>query len=213
MLTPQEVMEKTFDKAVFGGYDMAAVDAFLDVLTQDYSVLYKENTALKSKLKVLVDTVEEYRAVDESMRKALLAAQRMADEQVSDAQRERERLLKQASEEAMEISLRLKKDNEAEVDRHTELKQQTTQFLRELQNTLQNQVQFVEESLEKARAFSREDYVQQTVLSTQTPLSTGEDDAAQPPAEDAIFSPEVFTDLPEAAFAFPGLETQFGHKL
>ena len=211
MLTPQEVMEKTFDKAVFGGYDMSAVDAFLDALTQDYSVLYKENAALKSKLKVLVDTVEEYRAVDESMRKALLAAQRMADEQVLDARRERERLLSQASEEAMEISLRLKKDNEAEVRRHGDLKQQAFQFLQELKQSLQSQMLIIETSLADAHSFSAEEYARQVVAAAVPSAPAWEEEP--PKTEDAIFSPEVFNEIPEAAIAFPGLEAQFGHKL
>ncbi|MFR7893152.1 MAG: DivIVA domain-containing protein [Dysosmobacter sp.] len=45
-----------------GGYNMAMVDEFLDELTDDYTALYKENAALKAKLKVLVEKVEDYRA-------------------------------------------------------------------------------------------------------------------------------------------------------
>ena len=33
MLTPQEVSERAFTKASFGGYNMAQVDEFLDILT------------------------------------------------------------------------------------------------------------------------------------------------------------------------------------
>ena len=57
MLTPQEVSGRAFSKAAFGGYNMAMVDEFLDELTDDYTSLYKENAALKAKLKVLVDKV------------------------------------------------------------------------------------------------------------------------------------------------------------
>ena len=78
MLTPQEVSGRAFSKAAFGGYNMAMVDEFLDEVTDDYTALYKENAALKAKLKVLVDKVEEYRATEDSMRAALLTAQRMA---------------------------------------------------------------------------------------------------------------------------------------
>ena len=48
MFTPQEVSEKVFPKASFGsgGYAMAAVDEFLDTLTEDYTGLYKENVTL-----------------------------------------------------------------------------------------------------------------------------------------------------------------------
>ena len=38
MFTPQEVSEKVFPKASFGGgYSMSVVDEFLDALTEDYS--------------------------------------------------------------------------------------------------------------------------------------------------------------------------------
>ena len=77
-MTPQEVSEHAFAKASFGGYNMAMVDEFLDVLTEDYTALYKENAVLKSKMKVLVDKVEEYRSTEEAIRWAVSRALRMA---------------------------------------------------------------------------------------------------------------------------------------
>lgn len=87
MFTPQEIQEKTFVKAVFGGYDMQTVDEFLEPLTEDYITLYKENAVLKSKMKVLVEKLEEYRAQEQSMRKAILTAQRTADNMIAEAER------------------------------------------------------------------------------------------------------------------------------
>ena len=96
MLTPQEIQEQKFEKAVFGGYDMAQIDKFLDVVLNDYTSLYKENTALKAKMRVLVDKIEEYRAVDEELRKTLYNAQIAAKDTVSRAQTEAERILRDA---------------------------------------------------------------------------------------------------------------------
>lgn len=98
MFTPQEVSEKVFPKASFGsgGYAMSAVDEFLDTLTEDYTALYKENVALKAKLKVLAEKVEEYRATEDAMRSTLLTAQRMAAKLVQEAQTEKENLLAEA---------------------------------------------------------------------------------------------------------------------
>ena len=80
MFTPQEVSEKTFPKSASfsSGYNMASVDEFLDALTEDYTALYKENAALKTKLKILAEKMEEYRATEDAMRSTLLAAQKMA---------------------------------------------------------------------------------------------------------------------------------------
>ena len=61
MITYQDIREKSFDnaKAVFGGYDMGSVDDFLEPLTEDYITLYKENSVLKSKMRILVEKLEE----------------------------------------------------------------------------------------------------------------------------------------------------------
>ena len=100
MLTPQEITDKVFIKAVFGGYDMTGVDDFLEELSADYSALYKENAILKSKLKVLVEKVEEYRSTEDAMRMALLTAQRMGEEITLDANKKKEELLRDADSEA-----------------------------------------------------------------------------------------------------------------
>ena len=68
------------------GYDMTQIDDFLDVVLSDYTSPYKENAALKGKMRVLVDKIEEYRAVDEQMRKALYDAQVSARDIVAIAQ-------------------------------------------------------------------------------------------------------------------------------
>ena len=99
MLTPQEVSEHAFTKA-FNGYNMSMVDEFLDILTADYTTLYKENATLKAKMKVLVEKVEEYRSTEDAMRKALLTAQKMADDLVAEAEQKRSKLLQNAEADA-----------------------------------------------------------------------------------------------------------------
>ena len=103
MISPQELQNKKFEKAVFGGYDMAGIDEFLDVLIPDYTALYKENMSLKNKMKVLVDKIEEYRSVDEEMRKALYSAQVTARELVQKTQAESRQVLEGARREAENI--------------------------------------------------------------------------------------------------------------
>ena len=100
MLTPQDIEKVAFSRATFGGYDMQAVDAFLEPLTEDYITLYKENALLKSKMKVLVTKLEEYRANEASMKEALEETQKTCDNMVKDAETKCTLLLQQASEEA-----------------------------------------------------------------------------------------------------------------
>ena len=115
MFTPQEVSKKTFPETRKRGYDMVSVDEFLDTLTEDYTALYKENAALKTKLKVLAEKVEEYRATEDAMRSTLLTAQKMAAKLVQEAQTEKEAILVEArTQAAKEIAVLDAQKREAE---------------------------------------------------------------------------------------------------
>lgn len=87
MITPQDIQAISFDKAVFGGYDMQSVDEVLEPLTQDYLALYKENAVLKSKMRLLVEKLEEFRAGEDQAKAAQAEAQQKCDEMVAEAER------------------------------------------------------------------------------------------------------------------------------
>ena len=73
-MTVQEIQEIGFEKAVFGGYDMKSVDTFLERVAEEFAAMQKENAAMKAKMKVLVDKIEEYRGVEEGMHRTLLTS-------------------------------------------------------------------------------------------------------------------------------------------
>ena len=97
MMTPQEVANCTFAKSMMGGYNMSSVDDFLDKLTEDYSALYKENAALKSKLKTVTDKLAEYREMEGAMSSTLLTAQKMASTMLSEAEQKKNSILVEAN--------------------------------------------------------------------------------------------------------------------
>ena len=85
MITAQDIREKTFEKSRMNGYDMASVDDFLEELAEDIGSAQKENAVLKSKMKVLVDKIEEYRSNEEALNMAILSAQKLAVQIESEA--------------------------------------------------------------------------------------------------------------------------------
>lgn len=129
MMTPQEVANCTFAKAAIGGYHMSSVDEFLDKLTEDYSALYKENAALKAKLKVMVDKMAEYREVEDAMRSTLLTAQKMATSMVSEAEQKRNAMIASASADAQARKNELAKEIENEEHRLVEVRQRVDREL------------------------------------------------------------------------------------
>ena len=86
MFTPQQIDQISFGRSTFGGYDMQQVDEFLEPLTEDYVTLYKENALLKSKMRVLVGKLEEYRKNEASMKEAVANAQKTCDKMVMEAE-------------------------------------------------------------------------------------------------------------------------------
>ncbi|MBR6206676.1 MAG: DivIVA domain-containing protein [Oscillospiraceae bacterium] len=118
-------------KAVFGGYDMAVVDEFLEQLSGDYSSLYKENAILKSKIKVLVEKVEEYRSTEDAMRMALLTAQKMGDNMVKEAKEKSEAMITDATAEAAQRLAEITQQVKEEEARLKVAKEATTAYTRE----------------------------------------------------------------------------------
>ena len=102
MFTPQQIEQISFSKATFGGYNMDDVDQFLEPLTEDYITLYKENALLKSKMKVLVTKLEEYRKNEASMKDAIVNAQKTCDMMVKEAEAKCTQMLKDANAAAVE---------------------------------------------------------------------------------------------------------------
>lgn len=129
MITPQEIQEKTFVKAVFGGYDMASVDDFLEPLTEDYIALYKENAVLKSKMKILVEKLEEYRGQEESMKKALVAAQMASDQMIAEAEKKCAQMTSQAENAARSKVSESQQQIAAEEERIERAKQAALNFI------------------------------------------------------------------------------------
>ena len=97
MFTPQQIDQISFGRATFGGYDMQQVDEFLEPLTEDYVTLYKENALLKSKMRVLVGKLEEYRKNEAAMKDAVINAQKTCDKMVREAEEKCAKMLSEAN--------------------------------------------------------------------------------------------------------------------
>lgn len=98
-MTVQEIQEIGFEKAVFGGYDMKSVDTFLERVAEEFAAMQKENASLKAKMKVLVDKIEEYRGVEDGMRRTLMSAQSIAQDTIDKAKKEAEDIVAAAKTE------------------------------------------------------------------------------------------------------------------
>ena len=141
MFTPQQIDQISFKKATFGGYDMEQVDEFLEPLTEDYVTLYKENALLKSKMRVLVGKLEEYRKNEASMKEAVVNAQKTCDKMVMEAEAKCAKMLQNASATAAETTETSDTQIAAENARVEKARQAAAAKISDLQDQLRSCIQ------------------------------------------------------------------------
>ena len=144
MFTPQQIDQISFGRATFGGYDMQQVDEFLEPLTEDYVTLYKENALLKSKMRVLVGKLEEYRKNEAAMKDAVVNAQKTCDKMVQEAEAKCAQMLGNANAAAAESAKNSEAIVAAEDARVEEARKAANAKINELQEQLRSCIQALE---------------------------------------------------------------------
>lgn len=98
MLTPIEIQSKVF-KSGFG-YDKKDVESFMKNVLSNYEELYKENVELGDKLSTLSDGIQYYKSIEKMLQKALVLAERTADETKATANKQAKLIEKEAHSKA-----------------------------------------------------------------------------------------------------------------
>jgi len=169
MLTPTELKSKQFSRSLFGGYSMADVDRLLDMLTVDYEKLYVENAQLNKKVEKLLDRLEVFEEQEESIKAAILNAQRMCDT-----------IVKQAGQKAELIEI----DAKAKSEKITKAAEETVKTKERELSTLQAEAGKFREKLVSI-------YREHLALITALPVYEEEKPPQlEPRAEDAGLPPE-----------------------
>ena len=143
-LTPQQLEQVSFGRATFGGYSIEEVDEFLGPLVDDYITLYKENALLKSKMRVLVTKLEEYRQNEASMKDAIVNAQKTCDKMVKEAEEKCKQMLSDANAAAAENAKNATVLIQEENERVEEARRAAAAKINELQSQLNACVQALE---------------------------------------------------------------------
>ncbi len=220
MLTPQNIKEKTFERSRGRGYDMASVDEFLDALADDYTALTKEVATLKGKLRVLAEKMEEYRQSEDSLRLALLSAQKMSAQIEAEARARAESVIQAAEAKAAGLEQEAQADIANEQAKLAEARKNTQVFVDRMTDICKKQIAFYEKIMgaryvsgPKAQAAAREE--EETVRSIESSavkaalqepeLPIRIDDAEEPTRHFAAEAPRTRKRSPED-YSFEDLE-------
>ena len=103
MLTPDKLKSKTFQTTGKGSYRAEDVDSFMEEVSASYEQVFRENGEIIKKMSILANKVEEYKKEEDSLRQALLSAQKLADQITSEAKENADKVVADAQRKADEI--------------------------------------------------------------------------------------------------------------
>ncbi|MBQ2676630.1 MAG: DivIVA domain-containing protein [Clostridia bacterium] len=79
MLTAEQIRNTEFQKVGFNGYKSSDVDFFLEEVAESLEMATRQNEDLIQKIQILAENIEEYRAAEDSVKSAILNAQKTGD--------------------------------------------------------------------------------------------------------------------------------------
>ena len=127
MLTPQIIATRRFDKAM-GGYKQDEVEAFLQQVAAEYSQLQSEKEELEEKIEVLAEQVEKYREDEDSLRSALIGAQKLGDSVIRESKNKADYIIRDARDKANQILESAQKNIEREQFALLKMQKEVTKF-------------------------------------------------------------------------------------
>jgi len=141
MLTPSDILDKQFKSGL--GYDKKEVEQFLGELSSDYRTLLAENEALTKKQKALDESLGYYKAIEKTLQKALILAEKTAQDTKMTAIKEAETIEAQAKVKASMILQEASKQIEMLEHKTLNLVQQYDLFKIHYENLLHAQLELI----------------------------------------------------------------------
>lgn len=102
MITPSQIREKKISTVESGGYDRDEVNELLLDIIESYEAIFDENKELYRKMEVLANRIEEYRADEDSIKTALITAQKMASQVTREAKEKADKSLADSAASAQQ---------------------------------------------------------------------------------------------------------------
>lgn len=153
MLTSNDIKNATFGRAG-RGYKTIDVDNLLDKVVETIDQLNAENRDLLAKMEILAEKIKEYRNDEDSIRNALLTAQRSADQIMREANANAEKITSDAqsvSDEALSAAKKkaeemLKEAQEKSIAIVNETKEKATLVMAEAKQKADNMLETAQEN-------------------------------------------------------------------
>lgn len=142
-MTPTDVANKKFAKSLGYGYRMDDVDGFLAQTASAMTELVNQNAETQKKLEVLADKLTEYREDEESLRTALLGAQKLGDSIIRESKTKAEIIMRDATIKAEMMVENARKQIESEQSALDSLKKEVSTFKSRLLSLYRQHIELI----------------------------------------------------------------------
>jgi cell division initiation protein len=143
MLTPVEIQNRVFKSGGLG-YDKKDVDSFMKEIVDCYELIYREKMELADKVNVLNDALQNYKTIEKTMQKALMLAQKTAEETQETALRNAHAIEKEAMTKSEIIVSDAKRELERIHQKTVQLCQQYEKYKLQFKNLAAAQIELLE---------------------------------------------------------------------
>ncbi len=156
MITPIEIQNKTFKSGGLG-YDKKDVESFMQEVLESYETIYRENVELKDKIGTLTERLKYYTSIEKTLNRALILAEKTAEETKKTAEKDAHRIEKEAQLKYQVVLSDAKKELRKVHRQTVELMQQYELYKSQFKNLAAAQIELIESESFKINVASVDD--------------------------------------------------------
>ncbi|MBX4269266.1 DivIVA domain-containing protein [Clostridium estertheticum] len=142
-ITSMDINNKEFKK-VIRGYSAEEVDDFLETVSDEYEMAYKENSTLKEKISFLEEKLNHHVKIEATIQNTLVLAQNAAEQARVSAQKEAELIIKNANDTSQRMLNKAHDDVLKVNDEYEKVKQEFAKFRTKFRSFMNCQLEMFE---------------------------------------------------------------------
>lgn len=142
-LTPLDIKKQEFRKSM-RGYDTIEVEAFLEMVADEFEALIREKNSLNDEVLKLKTQLRDYQSVEKALQDTLMTAQQSINESRQNSERQADLIVREAEIKAEKILEEAKLRLAALKNELVLVKSQKDSFARRLRHLLTSQLDLIE---------------------------------------------------------------------
>jgi cell division initiation protein len=141
-ITPLDLRNQEFGRTL-RGYDPEEVRVFLELVSDEFEILIKENSRLSEHVRELDEKIRDYRNMEKTLNATLIAAQKSAESYSENARKEADLILENAQVESRKTLEEVRREKTALEEEIIRLQRIRRTHVKKLKSFLEEQLELI----------------------------------------------------------------------